>query len=461
MPVLVIAFNNHLGWSHTVNTIDAADLYELTLEGKGYRFNDEVREYQVETHTIFVKEVDGSLREEPLTVNHSLHGPVVHEEDGKALALRVAGLDTAGRLEQWWDMGRATSLAAFESALSRLQIPMFNVMYADRDGHILYLFGGRVPVRGQGDVDYWAGVIPGDSWQTLWTRTHSYEELPRVVDPDTGWLQNANDPPWTCTYPPALHAESFPPYMAPQFMHFRAQRSAELIAQDGSITFEELLEAKHSTRMLLADRLLDELIPAARARATVTSIAAAAVLDSWDRSAVAESRGAALFYRWSLEWRRRQGAFEIPWNPDDPLETPDGLADPEGAVDALEAVAQDLEEAYGSMDIGWGEVYRIRYGGRDLPATGGPGDPPGIFRVAYFEPASVKHPAIIAGDTYYAAIEFSDPVRAKVLTAYGNASQPGSPHLGDQLELFARSEMRPVWRARDEIERNLEYRERL
>jgi acyl-homoserine-lactone acylase len=41
-------------------------------------------------------------------------------------------------------------------------------------------------------------------------------------------------------------------------------------------------------------------------------------------------------------------------------------------------------------------------------------------------------------------IEFTDPVRAKVLLSYGNATQPGSPHVGDQLELYARKELRPV-----------------
>src|SRR5262249_37035655 len=38
-PVLAIAFNDHLGWTHTVNTIDAGDLYELELEGDAYRFD--------------------------------------------------------------------------------------------------------------------------------------------------------------------------------------------------------------------------------------------------------------------------------------------------------------------------------------------------------------------------------------------------------------------------------------
>ena len=32
-PVINIAFNDHLGWTHTVNTQDGEDLYELALDG--------------------------------------------------------------------------------------------------------------------------------------------------------------------------------------------------------------------------------------------------------------------------------------------------------------------------------------------------------------------------------------------------------------------------------------------
>jgi acyl-homoserine-lactone acylase len=59
------------------------------------------------------------------------------------------------------------------------------------------------------------------------------------------------------------------------------------------------------------------------------------------------------------------------------------------------------------------------------------------------------------GDTYVAAIEFSDPVRAMAVLGYGNSSQPGSPHLSDQLQFLARKELRPVWRSREEIEAHL------
>ena len=47
------------------------------------------------------------------------------------------------------------------------------------------------------------GVIAyrgGTATRTLWTEIHSYDELPRAVDPLSGWLQNANEPPWTTTF---------------------------------------------------------------------------------------------------------------------------------------------------------------------------------------------------------------------------------------------------------------------
>jgi acyl-homoserine-lactone acylase len=107
------------------------------------------------------------------------------------------------------------------------------------------------------------------------------------------------------------------------------------------------------------------------------------------------------------------------------------------------------------MDVPWGEVYRLRIGGQDLPASGGPSSL-GIFRVLEFQPTGDGRFAAYFGDSYTAVIEFSNPVRAWALLSYGNASQADSPHLGDQLELLSRNRLRPVWRSRRAVEANLE-----
>ncbi len=457
IPVLAMAFNDYLGWAHTVNTYDGWDAYELTLLNGGYQFDGQMRPFETEQQTLKVRQDDRSLREEPLPVKRSVHGPVIAQEDDKAIALRVAGLDQPKALEQWWEMIHAKNLTEFEMALKRLQVPMFTVIYADRDGHILHLFNGQVPVHSQGDFEYWAGVIPGDTTATLWTKTHPYQDLPRVIDPPSGWLQNANDPPWTTTLPLALNPDNYPSYMAPRDpMEFRAQHSARMLAEDEQISLEEMIKYKHSTRMKLADRLLDDLIPAARQQGGEIARRAANVLEAWDHQAEPDSRGAVLFASWvqAVDFDR---LFAVPWDKNSPLATPDGLANPASAVTVLETVAAKIEATYGALDVAWGDVFRLHYGDTDLPANGGPGSL-GIFRVLDFVQSEAGRFQLVNGDTYVAAIEFSNPVRAMVLTSYGNATQPNSPHVGDQLELFARKELRPVWRSRKEVEAHLALR---
>lgn len=460
-PVMGIAFNDNLGWSHTVNTYDGEDHYELTTEEDGYRWDGKIKAFEKEEQIIKVKQDDGSVKEEKLEIKRSIHGPVIAQKQGKAIALRVAGLDRPGLLEEWWDMARARNLREFEAALRRMQLPMFNVMYADREGHIFYLFNGLVPVRSKGDWSYWLGVVPGDTSATLWTQMHSYNDLPKVVDPATRWLQNANDPPWTVTLPMALDANKFPAYMAPRSMEFRPQRSARMMMEDNRISYDEMIKYKHSTRMELADRLLDDLIPAARTHGNDLARQAADVLEKWDRNADATSRGSLLFFYWVQQMRlfgTQSKAFSIPWDEKKPFGTPDGLADPKAAAGALETAAARVKEATGALDAAWGDVARLSYGNRDLPGNGGPGEL-GIFRVIGYAPKKAGRFEAVGGDSYVAAIEFSNPVKAQAVLSYGNATQPGSPHIYDQIELVSRKEMRPVWRKRSDVEAHLETRD--
>lgn len=460
-PFIGVGFNDRLGWTHTVNTLDGADVYALTLAEGGYRWDGGVRPFETRREVIRVRRDDGSLRDDTLLVRASVHGPVLGERGGTALAYRVVGLDQPFLADQYWQMARARDLAEFEGAVKRLQMPMFTVMYADRDGHILHLFNGRVPVRSRGDWAFWHGVVRGDTSATLWTRTHAYGDLPRVLDPPSGWLQNANDPPWTTTFPSPLRPESFPAYMAPVGMEFRPQRSARMVMADSSISLDEMVAYKHSTRMELADRVLDDLLAAVRERGTPAAREAAAVLERWNHDADADSRGAVLFLAWVRTLMERSGGvpFATGWNPSAPLATPDGLADPAAAVAALEAAATLVRGAYGALDVPWGEVNRLRRDSLDLPANGGP-DEAGVFRALWSEPEPDGRFVAGGGDSFVAAVEFGRTVRAKALLGYGNASQPGSPHRTDQLPLFARKELRPVWRTRAEVEANLESRER-
>lgn len=448
-PALGIMFNEHLGWTHTVNTHDGADLYELNLVDGGYEFEGEVKAFEVDSVELRIK-ADDSTRIEPLVVKRSIHGPVVLAEGDKALALKVAALDASQIFRERWNMALTTNLEEFEASLKELQTPMFTVIYADKSGNIMHLFGGQTPQRPPGDYD-WSGVIPGNTVATLWNSHHPYNELPRVLNPESGWLQNANDPPWTTTFPEEITANDYPNYMSPRKMGFRAQRSARMLNEDDSITYDELVQYKFSTRMELADRLLDDLLDAASLARSQEIIDAVRVLKRWDRTTDNSSRGSVLFKTWVDDMNFPED-FALQWNERSPTQRPDGLKNRDLAVHRLFGAAKDVKEKYGRLDVFWGEVFRLQRDSIDLPANGAPGDPYGVFRTSYYYPGKDNKYILGGGDTYVSIVEFGDSIHAEGVLGYGNFSQPGSPHRTDQLQLYSDKKLRPILFYREDVE---------
>jgi acyl-homoserine-lactone acylase len=67
----------------------------------------------------------------------------------------------------------------------------------------------------------------------------------------------------------------------------------------------------------------------------------------------------------------------------------------------------------------------------------------------------------VHGDTYVAVTEFGDKVKASVLLSYGNATQAGNKHIGDQLKMMSEKKLRSALLEKDDILKNLEERESL
>tara|TARA_R110002073_G_scaffold72537_1_gene177773 strand:+ start:814703 stop:816790 length:2088 start_codon:yes stop_codon:yes gene_type:complete len=454
LPGIAIGFNENLGWSHTDNTIDNADTYELELKDGGYLLDGERKDFDIAAKTIKIKQEDGSLVDEEIALLKTVHGPVVNKTKDKVLALRMVGLDRPNMLLQWWRMINSSNFDEFEDALKMAQIPFWNVMYADKEGTIFYLFNGLVPKRSSGDWNYWDRVIPGGKSADVWTDVHAYADLPKIKNPEIGWLQNANDPPWTSTIPMTLNPDDFPSYMAPKSMAFRPQRSARMLLEDESITFDELIDYKHSTHLEFADRILDDLFIAIDNSNSEKAKAAKVVLEKWDREADADSKGMLLFYNWARKFRAGKSSnYTEKWSIDKPNTTPDGLADPKAAIKLLETAVTEIETKFGSLDTPWGDYYRINYNGKNLPANGIDGSM-GVFRVAWPGGSDQDHMYVGGGDSWVGVIEFGDQVKAKVLLSYGNSTQKDSPHNGDQLELFSKKQLRDAWFTKAAVQEN-------
>ena len=461
LPVLRFGFNNDLGFTNTVNTMQGFTSYKLVLEGDGYRFDGKTLPFDTVTKSYKVKQADGTLKSVSFEQKSTVHGPVFTLPDGKTtVALKVAGLDRPGVLEQYLEMGKARDWGAFEKALRKMQVVMFNIIYADRAGHILYLDNGLLPKHASGDLKYWSTPVPGDTSATLWKDVHSYDDMPKLIDPATGFVQNANDPPWLATWPRALDPKSFPAYVAPVGpMSQRAQMSVKLMSQTPKISFDDFVSRKLTTTSLMAERMLPDLQAAAAGSNDAEVQAAKALLKGWDHRFEPDSRAALLFETWAGLFAPKnftdQSNYAVKWTLDDPLKTPRGLKDPTAAVAMLKEAVAKTKQLYGAIDRPFGDVSRFHIGDVSVPANGGFGNT-GVFRTITWGPMKNGERMPVHGETWVSMVEFGTPMKAVGLMSYGNSSQPGSRHNSDQLQLLADKKFRTLWINRADVEGHLE-----
>src|SRR5262249_54238335 len=159
---------------------------------------------------------------------------------------------------------------------------------------------------------------------------------------------------------------------------------------------------KHDQNLVLADRVKPELIAAVRASSPSSEVESAInVLEKWDNSTNADSRGGVLFAAWWAKFTAdRQRGFAEPWSPQDPMNTPRTLADRPRAVKALAEAVPEVTKKHGRADVAWGDVHRIRKGTSDrvdLPVSGGAGGL-GAFRVLDFRDDPDGKRRVIGGD---------------------------------------------------------------
>ncbi len=471
LPVLRHGFNETLGWTHTVNNIDLEDIYSLPLDPKRpdhYLHDGKSMPLIKRDVAVEVKSAAGDLRTERRVFWDSHLGPIIHQTVDRVFAIKSSIYDEVRFFEEWYEMGKARNWPQFQAALKKNVLPMFNLTYADVDGNVFYLWNGMFPRRVDDGTDYRLDV-PGETAKYVWRDLHATGELPQLLNPSGGYVQNCNDPPWWTSLRNPLDPRKYPSYIETgRTLGLRTQMSLEMLESSEKLSLERVIQLKFNPKMLLADRVKPSLIKAVKQEKGPSEELqrGLAVLEAWDNRVSAESRGGVLFQRfWDTYRTAATQPYAQPWDAGRPAKTPSGLSDSRLAVKHFEEAVKWTRRTYGSESVAWGEVHRIRIGDIDLPADGADG-PYGLFHVMTFGAAKdgkqvvgtveKGKPMVGGGDGWIFAVEFDKPVRGYSLTAYGQTLDPKSRHSTDQVQLFAKHTLKRTWFSEDEIKANLE-----
>jgi penicillin amidase len=452
-PLPYVGHNENGGWVSTDNAADLADVYFETFDDPArplaYKYGNEYRLATERVEEVRVKTANG-VETRKFTMRKTHHGPILAERDGKMLALRMAKFESDGWLREWYDMTRATSLAALKRAMTPLNMLFGNVMYADRQGNTWYLYNGAVPKR---DPRFdWTKPVDGSDPATEWQGYHTIDELPQLTSPKTGWMQNCNTTPFLLTSEGNPDPKQFPKYMVQEGDNPRGAISREILASKPKFTFEEWTRVAFDTRVMSAGKRLPELIQNLKQLIASTNGGNQALqevyseLVHWNQHSSNDSVAMTIFSLWHDRVSRN---------------------DKEDPMAALTEVVDSLKRDFGTWKVAWGELSRLQrideskgeefQDSRPSVAVSGVNGNDGAVFTVYAAPMpGQKRRYGVAGGTYISVVEFAPKVRALSVHTFGASGDPKSKHFMDQAALYVRGEFKPSWLTLEEIRANLE-----
>ena len=446
-PLIFHGTTPNLAWAHTVNFQDKIDVYQLQTD------KAHPGQYKVDGEWLPLqkRKIKLSIKGIPFPVSkvayESIYGPTVKSPKGTYFSIRLPSLMDAGALQQWYAMNRATNFTEFKAALNQNHLPMFNIMYADKEDNIFYISNGKMPYR---NAKYnWASTLPGNTRETLWEKFKPLDALPQHLNPSSGYLFNTNHSPFMATsVNENLNPANYDKYDGYETYHNnRSQRAKELIDTYDKISLENLKRIKFDRQLpakILYPYGLDATVlfklDASKYPALATIIKG---IQQWDHVTNIESVG-ALYYNIAY-----YGASKIRHST-----SKDPLTESE-AVELTQYVHDFLMKHYGRLDVTLGEFQRLKRGDQDWPQAG----MPDVLAAVMSEPMGESQRKMNSGDAYIGFVKFPKdgglPLIETVNT-FGASSHPESKHFADQRELYQAQKTKRMTLDKAEVLKNAE-----
>jgi acyl-homoserine lactone acylase PvdQ len=464
-------FNDHAGWMHTSSGVDAVDEYLETVVKKGdrfyYKYGNEERPIKTTEITIPYKAERG-MSERKFTVYRTHHGPVIREENGKWVSIRLMQ-EPIKALTQSYTRTKAKDYKSFRQTMELQANSSNNTIFADADGDIAYFHGNFIPRR---DTKFdWTKPVDGSTPQTEWHGLLSVDETPHLLNPKSGWLYNSNNWPWSAAGPSSPKKEDYPVYVETGGESARGLHAVRVLQNKKDFTLNSLIGAAYDSYLPWFEKPIPALVKAWDTLSDTNPLKARLaeqiqLLGSWDLrwSVTSIPTSLAVFWGEDLVKRVRADARKAGLSPEDYISS---KTSSEQLLQSLSAASDKLKADFGNWKIPWGDINRFQRLTSDLEQPFNdvkPSIPVGFTSSQWGSLASFgarPYPGTkkwygTSGNSFVAVVEFGETVRAMAVTAGGESGHTDSPHFNDEAKQYSTGDLREVYFYRAQLQGHTE-----
>ena len=180
--------------------LDDADFYaeKIDSSGKNYFYENNWHPLQIIKDTIKVKDSSSVA----FTIRITDHGPIVSgihpykilypetKIDTSAVSMRWTAQDFSDEFTAFLKINKAKNWNEFKAAFSTYAVPGQNFVYADKEGNIGYVFGGKLPLRGNENPSF---IFDGTTSKYDWRGYVPADEIPGLFNPPENYIASANN----------------------------------------------------------------------------------------------------------------------------------------------------------------------------------------------------------------------------------------------------------------------------
>ncbi len=462
-------FNDRIGWMHTSSGVDAVDEYlETVMKKKNhfyYKYGEEERPVIVKEITVPYKTANG-MAEKKFTTYRTQHGPVIREQDGKWVSIRMLH-EPVKQLTQSFLRTKARDYKSYRETMELKANSSNNTIFADADGNIAYFHGNFIPKR---DPKFdWTKPVDGSNPATDWQGLLSIDETPHLLNPASGWLYNANNSPWSAAGASSPKKQDYPPYVEQGGESARGLHALRVLGNKKDFTLDSLISAAYDSYLPWFDQPLPALIKAWDQAPPESPLKTGlaepiALLRNWDHHWSVTSVPTTLAVFWAEDLQRSMRAQGKSVGGTGSLAA---NAPAETLLASLGRACDKLKADFGDWKISWGDVNRYQRLNDDIVpefSDAKPSIPVGFTSSMWGSLASFgarSYPGTkkrygTNGNSFVAVVEFGDKVQAKAVTTGGENGQPGSRHFNDQALRYTTGNLREVYFYRSQLQGHTE-----